>query len=1139
MAVFEMTPIPLGSQLVYTNTLGENPVDRNDFRVRIDSDVDVTGLSLSGISISSGNEILSLSGENAVYEMSVRPQTTAGVITITIAADAVDQGNAETSVDIRLSTEIPDVDAETPTKLFDRTEPVSPSGIAVTPTRILVAYSTTSNVTTLVHHTHSGTEMTAEEITVNDERFGNIDYVNGDLLANRLNASGGAQRVGRYNLDDLSRIEYIGFFAETGNAGVTHSRAGIQQGFRFYDFSGTTNKTLDTDAIHRGTFQNESALTHQNDLIYAIYHSGVNLEYFDIVEIGDVAADSVALINRYPVNVEKTINSEAVRDMAIYRDTCYLASTESVYTFDIRPYRPMAKNTKTTIYPVFATNGDTIPLKQYAPDAKEIYFAVGSEKISFLTINANAGLEIASDAVTETTPVLVRLTGINYIDSADFEFYLIIQPATAPVWRDVDSLTMRAGSSYDLHQIVNADSIALTTGQTQPTGATLSDGIFTIDTTGGTAYFTATKGTLTTDFQVNIVVVQMPDPDNFSDTFTYRVEISGIDVSDDLFELPEVTQSLDVILLNEYQVGEVSLTLSSDNTNGYRYNDGIANNFWQTNSLNAAGFQEPIEVFVDSDVNGTVIPHLLFSGVILENVADLEQTSVELTCVDASLSLSNTAVEAFGTLEKWDALRQQSDEATTVGAYIPETSLSPMQTRGASAWSNQTALTLRDSALPSEGMPITNAGYLTQTTLETAGGFLASQPLLKFLAQHRSETVRFLIDQIALNQSVHNVEVDLPAQTVDDPYILNRGSVSYSVENSRVTRRLTDWVYDPTNERVLMILGQAEGHIADILVQYDVERDVYRTLYTFDKNVKAHRIARRTATDYYIITSGAITQDRSASELPRTSDRTGYAYDSVAEGSTIDLYHYHADTAALNVSPAAHGADLQPQLGIHYHVGFENRLYIDEFEGIQPEYRGAFKSVGTDLYYRHATNERFGISRLLNNGSTRQIVSETDFNYHNWLNFGFDMLSNGTVYFVYATGTATASTLTIKSVISGTEATVFTDTQDLADLTHLDSRGGAYLGAYEALFYDDVLYFFAPIQRVDVDGSDVTRSRTKAAGLVLFSCDVTAGTPTLTVVDKWDFVSHSACNLIVHDGNVHYVERPIASEVYRPINPDL
>ena len=61
----------------------------------------------------------------------------------------------------------------------------------------------------------------------------------------------------------------------------------------------------------------------------------------------------------------------------------------------------------------------------------------------------------------------------------------------------------------------------------------------------------------------------------------------------------------------------------------------------------------------------------------------------------------------------------------------------------------------------------------------------------------------------------------------------------------------------------------------------------------------------------------------------------------------------------------------------------------------------------------------------------------------------------------------------------------------------------------------------------------------KAAGAVLFSCDVTAGTPTLTVIEKYDFVSHSACNLIVHDGNVHYTEQPIAASRFKPINSDL
>ena len=219
----------------------------------------------------------------------------------------------------------------------------------------------------------------------------------------------------------------------------------------------------------------------QDDLVYSVGRTKALYQLNSFTEIETLQKINIA-------------NVTGLRDVSIYRDTLYFLTDSNVQSLDIRPYRPMARNTKTTIYPVFATNGDTIPLKQYCPDAHTLTFGLGFDKPDWLSINASDELEIASDAVTETTPVLVKLTGINYIDSVEFEFYLIVEPATAPVWRDVDSLTMRAGSSYDLHQIVDTDSVAFTSGETQPTGATLSDGIFTIDTTGGTAYFTATKG---------------------------------------------------------------------------------------------------------------------------------------------------------------------------------------------------------------------------------------------------------------------------------------------------------------------------------------------------------------------------------------------------------------------------------------------------------------------------------------------------------------------------------------------------------------------------------------------------------------------------------------------------------------------
>ena len=65
------------------------------------------------------------------------------------------------------------------------------------------------------------------------------------------------------------------------------------------------------------------------------------------------------------------------------------------------------------------------------------------------------------------------------------------------------------------------------------------------------------------------------------------------------------------------------------------------------------------------------------------------------------------------------------------------------------------------------------------------------------------------------------------------------------------------------------------------------------------------------------------------------------------------------------------------------------------------------------------------------------------------------------------------------------------------------------------------------------------RSREKTAGCVLYRCNVTAGSPSLTAIDTWDFVHQAGCNLTVHDGAVHYTEQPSAATAFKPVNPDL
>ena len=93
-----------------------------------------------------------------------------------------------------------------------------------------------------------------------------------------------------------------------------------------------------------------------------------------------------------------------------------------------------------------------------------------------------------------------------------------------------------------------------------------------------------------------------------------------------------------------------------------------------------------------------------------------------------------------------------------------------------------------------------------------------------------------------------------------------------------------------------------------------------------------------------------MSQDRSAPELPRPTAATGSASDSLSEGSEIKIYHYGLGNPTPTLTEhVAENDSFPPQLGIHYWVGFENTLYIDEFEGIRPEYRGL--SNGTVVTY--------------------------------------------------------------------------------------------------------------------------------------------------------------------------------------------
>ena len=1130
MATFEIITIPIGS--AFTQTIGTDDADDlNDFPVLIIANENVTGLLESSLSVSSGS-VVSLTGSKNVWEAVIRPPETAVVITFTIAADSVNEGNVETTKDIRVSTSFPDADAEVPTELF---APRDSNGIAISPTRFFVASGST-----VYAYTHDGTEQTAEQASLvlpgSPNSLLKLGFFNNTLIANSLS------RAERFTLDG-TRIQVYRRNATGGGLATAHTPFGI---LSIIKPSTVVSTVFDLYLNPYGSPDSSDSIDVSND-----FNFGSGISHPDpYIAVQDDLIYTTEFLLRITENNEleliKRLNIDDAGDIAIYQDTLYLredTGTDRISTLDIRPYRPMSLNTKTTIYPVFANEGATIDLTQYSPDAERIVPDVGFDKPDYLTFNTSNELEIDADAVTETHPVYIPLKGINRIDATEtgsFGFYLIIQQATAPIWRAFDDLSMPANSVFNLFDVVEgATGITLQSG---PTGASVSNGRLMIGTVGGTVVVRATNASGNTDHTFIANVVQAGDPANYSNEFRYRVQIANIDVTSDLKVSPSVSESLDAVILNESVLDEVSFTLRNDVQNGFRFSDTTPNNFWIENSLTEGGYRVGVKIFVESLVSGSIVQSLLFAGVILDHRVSLENADIAFTIADLSYTFDRRSVEGLGQLTKWDALRQATDAASFEGAYTPEGAVAPMQVRTGKAWSDRSAITISDLGLPREGPALANTGYLTPTNFNVSGGFFATPPLLSFKPERRSEDVPYLFQQLGINGAIFNSHVMLSDREADMPFILNRGSVPFSVERTRSTRLLTDWVYDSTNDCVLMLLSNPEAHIADILVQYDVADDFHRITQTFDTAIKTHRITRRNANNYYILTSAPITQDRSAADLPRAIDKTAYAYDSLAEGSDVKIYAYRTNTGVLTAH--VEETDTYPaQLGIHYHVGFENTIYIDEFEGVTSDYRGAFPVQSGDLYYRYAKDGEFGIASVDTSGTTTGLINQATLNYHNWLNFAFDLTSGGDIYFVYSVGDTDESSLIIKRRTSaGVESTILTDTQDLADLTALDDAGGAYLGAHECLFHDDNLYMLCPIQRVDADDASppvYTRSQANAAGAVLFSCDVTAGTPSLTVIEKWDFVSHSACNLTIHDGAVHYVENPVSATKFRPINSDL
>ena len=639
------------------------------------------------------------------------------------------------------------------------------------------------------------------------------------------------------------------------------------------------------------------------------------------------------------------------------------------------------------LYPIFARNGETLDLRAILSGTT---FAFRSSFVSpsWLTLSSDTHLVIAADAVSEITPVVVKLND-------DLSFYLVVMPSVAPTTRfDGDTLAMLPNSTFDMFSIVeNVDSITLQSG---PTGSSISNGVLTVGTVGGTAALVATNAAGTTQFSIVIDVVA--DADVSLDTFRYSIEIAGIDVSGDFLGIPTISGSLDAIRIDEYRVNNAEVVLSDD---AGKYNSDVSGNFWEQNNLNENGYNESIKIYKETVVNGVRTRYLQFSGFITQTTIDIQNITISLSCVDDSSVFRNQNVGDAASSEKWDVLTQDtltrsiggityttvSDYSGRLAQYHPHEDLLPMHIEDVSAWIDSTPLEIQTTFIPDVGELEPNIAQITPAVLRKQGSIFENI-LMRFQTPGTHRDIAQFIKKLALKAGLYQADIDVDRPTLETPYILNRGNMPLRIENTRPQRTAVDWEYDATDDTLMILMASDSPYIKDWLVQHNIKDDTYKILHAFESGLNPIRIARLNNTTYYLLISETFSSQ----------------YGTGNQNILGAIYQYATDTQTLTERVSTTDDDFP----------LSTTLYRDTNDSrVRKNIKSTFKCIGNTLYY--AGNR--GVCRLGTSGAPQNLgglPSGLDGARHF---AGFDINDDGDIY--------TLNAESILQTFSGTQLTTW------------------------------------------------------------------------------------------------------------------
>ena len=1132
------------------------PVDKNDVVLLFVFDGNVTDFLLENIVLTAADDNdddisgevsftgLQLSGRDggAVYAVGLRPPGSGGEggITITVPENTVAEDNPETSLTLTYSDEHPTVNvtdrfsADDNGNSYDQIVSVDSENIYLRHDDEIHTYDWDGNqdvdATDTFPEAGAALRLDADAYLLRNDlklvlvRSGASTYESADILEGSLAA----------DMQSLALTKDGRLLVTTNNNGRQIKEIPIED---VHDAI-ISNKDLSDKTYEDVSFSDDTLPTNQTWYI-ASHLNDIYIEPRSTADHSINVYDAeYGLFLRIPIASE--IITYAPLSLFVFENLLFRYDTNNdLQSIDLDEWQiPQALG---KIYPQEVEAGDRIDLRKFIKYATDITFDLGFKIPSWLSIEDNRWLNIASDAPADATSYL-RLIGINHISATPFHgcmFYVQVKGSVIPTWHNVKKLSMREGQEINFFEYVrDADTLEAAPGNALDSFLELENGILRVVGDGTSAELTLRAGTYDgffSDTVIDLTIIGRFEDTSILNVIDYVVEIEGIDVTDHLVRenFPSINQSLDWVKLNEFKRGRLNVRLYSNAGNSGLFNDTNPSSFWATNELNKSGFLNNIKVFaiLEKD-DGTSQNILIFEGVIFDADDSLNAGQVSFNCYDSSYILKDSQLQESirGIQKTLELIPNESGETPTAeGIYALENTFGEMIPKRVQAWNDTSALMLKEIANLIDGVTENETAFATDTEVKTEGGYLHDDVETPLLA--RVETPhRYLQVASAVEKYLKTLNPMLTTDIQDnesqgDAHIRGNGNLSYETEKGRILKYPVDWVVDTDNLKLYYLLSHPANFIADELICRDLKTQSSQVLYRFDPEVATLKLATSDFDTFAIMLTDATDFDWSAETPLKIYRSVKEGYDaSVSAKTQIVTYQHSQETYNTIVGKTT---DYRPLSALHYWVGVSGADF--GWCGISEGDRGAFGYQDDDLLYRWAKDGNFGVAQVASDGTVSALFTETKDDYFNHLNFAFDIVDDET-YFAFVSGDDRSSTLTVKKRSGSDTPTVFSKTLDFLGLSDLDHTGNAWLGVQELLVDGNNLYLIVPVSR---NGRDISTG----AGVILYKYSIV--TQQLTVIAKKDFVQHGMCMLTKFEGQIYFVQSPAVTSEYVAKNRNI